>query len=485
MEDALHEIESMRRFAGLESIDATFPDETTIRNFRRLLERHDLTDQLANVADIVSGKPTRDKNPLTRSDAGPSFSVSSWFAVPRKRNLLIGSCLTLVAGWALLSPIIFKQSVEAIVNAPISTVRSPIDGLIDIEPIELGSQVVPGQILATASNSRVDNQLLVTIGMEIGLVTSSIEEYRLRISTLETIQKDLSQQWMDFRDQRSRFLSARVNESKSEVAAAEVRKRTAKASLDRAESLFNDEIGPKAKVEEAELSYAQAATALASARARVERLKTEEKATVKGIFAGEDINDSPYSKQRLDEVAIELSQLRPALKAAEKRLETLRTAHIEESDRVTRLGQADLTASITGRMWQRTVHRGDFAEKGQPIATLVDCNSLVVTATVTERTFNRLNFGDSAMFKLTGAGTRYEGSIIQLIGPSTRVNGSGFAIAPSEDSGSEEFRVVVELPELSRQLAETCDIGRTGIVSFGAAPAATKLSSVQSAVAQR
>jgi multidrug resistance efflux pump len=136
-------------------------------------------------------------------------------------------------------------------------------------------------------------------------------------------------------------------------------------------------------------------------------------------------------------------------------------------------------------MWQRTVHRGDFAEKGQPIATLVDCNSLVVTATVTERTFNRLNFGDSAMFKLTGAGTRYEGSIIQLIGPSTRVNGSGFAIAPSEDSGSEEFRVVVELPELSRQLAETCDIGRTGIVSFGAAPAATKLSSVQSAVAQR
>jgi len=43
MEDALLEIESMRRFARLElSVDA-LPDETTILNFRHLLERHELS----------------------------------------------------------------------------------------------------------------------------------------------------------------------------------------------------------------------------------------------------------------------------------------------------------------------------------------------------------------------------------------------------------------------------------------------------------
>ena len=41
MEDALYEIESMRRFAGLRLSDA-LPDETTILNFRRFLERHKL-----------------------------------------------------------------------------------------------------------------------------------------------------------------------------------------------------------------------------------------------------------------------------------------------------------------------------------------------------------------------------------------------------------------------------------------------------------
>ena len=46
MEDALLEIESMRRFAGIELIDDALPDETTILNFRHLLERHELSEQI-------------------------------------------------------------------------------------------------------------------------------------------------------------------------------------------------------------------------------------------------------------------------------------------------------------------------------------------------------------------------------------------------------------------------------------------------------
>ena len=41
MEDALYEIESMHRFAGLR-LNHPIPDETTILKFRHLLEKHDL-----------------------------------------------------------------------------------------------------------------------------------------------------------------------------------------------------------------------------------------------------------------------------------------------------------------------------------------------------------------------------------------------------------------------------------------------------------
>ncbi|MBS0424062.1 MAG: transposase [Proteobacteria bacterium] len=43
MEDALYEIESMRRFSGFRGVTDILPDETTILNFRHLLEQHELT----------------------------------------------------------------------------------------------------------------------------------------------------------------------------------------------------------------------------------------------------------------------------------------------------------------------------------------------------------------------------------------------------------------------------------------------------------
>lgn len=46
MEDALYDIESMRRFAGIELGEDPVPDETTICRFRHLLEEHELTTQI-------------------------------------------------------------------------------------------------------------------------------------------------------------------------------------------------------------------------------------------------------------------------------------------------------------------------------------------------------------------------------------------------------------------------------------------------------
>ncbi|EPX83584.1 IS5 family transposase [Salipiger mucosus] len=45
-EEMLYDSESMRRFAGIELGDDRVPDETTILNFRHLLEKHALTERL-------------------------------------------------------------------------------------------------------------------------------------------------------------------------------------------------------------------------------------------------------------------------------------------------------------------------------------------------------------------------------------------------------------------------------------------------------
>jgi IS5 family transposase len=52
MEDALFEVPTMRRFAGIDMISDRIPDETTILAFRHLLEKHDLGQQIFEVVKV-------------------------------------------------------------------------------------------------------------------------------------------------------------------------------------------------------------------------------------------------------------------------------------------------------------------------------------------------------------------------------------------------------------------------------------------------
>ena len=56
-EDALYDIEPMRRFAGIELAEEAIPDETTLLNFRHLLEKHQLTQKMfAEVRQLLEDK---------------------------------------------------------------------------------------------------------------------------------------------------------------------------------------------------------------------------------------------------------------------------------------------------------------------------------------------------------------------------------------------------------------------------------------------
>ncbi len=56
MEEALYDSASMRSFAGLDLADDAVPDETTILNFRHLLEAHRLTEALFSEVSVLLGE---------------------------------------------------------------------------------------------------------------------------------------------------------------------------------------------------------------------------------------------------------------------------------------------------------------------------------------------------------------------------------------------------------------------------------------------
>jgi IS5 family transposase len=98
-EEMLYDSEAMRRFAGIELGDDRIPDETTILNFRHLLERHGLTEALfaevnAHLADkgitlrsgtlvdaTIIGAPSSTKNKSKTRDPEMSSTKkgNDWF----------------------------------------------------------------------------------------------------------------------------------------------------------------------------------------------------------------------------------------------------------------------------------------------------------------------------------------------------------------------------------------------------------------------
>jgi hypothetical protein len=70
-EEALYDIQSMCAFAGLDLGHDTIPEETTILNFRHLLERNDLTKAIfAAIAEHLAAKGERRQSLRLRVEEG-------------------------------------------------------------------------------------------------------------------------------------------------------------------------------------------------------------------------------------------------------------------------------------------------------------------------------------------------------------------------------------------------------------------------------
>jgi IS5 family transposase len=84
MEDALHDVPLLRRFAGLDAGESRMPDETTILNFRHLLEAQHLAESL--FLEVVS--VLAEQGLIVREGTIPEMSSSKkgnqWY-VPFKR----------------------------------------------------------------------------------------------------------------------------------------------------------------------------------------------------------------------------------------------------------------------------------------------------------------------------------------------------------------------------------------------------------------
>src|SRR5437762_5584990 len=165
------------------------------------------------------------------------------------------------------------------------------------------------------------------------------------------------------------------------------------------------------------------------AQKRVDTLTVELEAARGGTYLGDNYNDVPSSVQRARELAVRIDETKAILDQLRQKEETLATQLAAERGRLLTRSKAVVAAPIDGNLWTVQAAAGEYVRKGQELFTVVDCSTVVVTASVSERDFNELRLGEPARFRVSGSGREYNGKITKLGLTST---GRSFAISPEE-----------------------------------------------------
>ena len=394
----------------------------------------------------------------------------------RLTRLIIGLLLILVSIWVIVGEQISGASANAMVNARLATLRPPIAGRLTMPDLALGATVREGEELASITDSQVDRIRLNDLVLEWKYAQTERDRLREMVTETRQMMETLSVRAARFAGGKTREAEIRLRHAKARLALLEGQ---SEAGRDRVAALeprilLDDlpgqilpdlpPIGPVLRDMPTDL-----ALALETAREEVGVREAALEAARDGVFLGDGYNDSPYAGQRLSELQSRLDTLVADLGAQAQQVRALASRVTQARIGVNQRADASLVSPLDGRLWEILAGNGERVERGQNVLRLLDCGNLIVTASVSESVYNRLQPGDAAHFRLSGTGEVFEATVERLAGSGAAAIYRNLAVAPGPDH-LQRFDVAVSVPGLPGSKAGHCPVGRTGRVFFDERP---------------
>jgi multidrug resistance efflux pump len=280
-----------------------------------------------------------------------------------------------------------------------------------------------------------------------------------RVSDLLRAKQEAAAQAEAYRLGRVRQDELRIEEARATLSAAKAREAEANEAESRGKVLRAHGYMAEAAYERLFHARDIAQQDTLAAQKRLDALAVELDAARNGTYLGDNYNDVPSSFQRARELAVRIDETSAALDELHQKQGNLAAQLTAEQARLRARSSAALTVPIDGNLWTVQAAAGEYVRKGQELFTVLDCATVVVTASVSERDYNELRLGDPVRFRVSGTGREYHGSIAKLGLTST---GRSFAISPEE----RRQQVAVQLDDLDRSAGDRCAVGRSGEVIF-------------------
>ncbi len=423
----------------------------------------------------------------------------------RLPRLIVGLAVILFALWVIIGEQMAGTSANAMVNARLSTLRAPIAGVVGMPDRALGANIRQGEEMGAIRDPRADKTRLNDLVLELQYIQTERGRVQTLIANTQGLMSDLTTRRDRFAEGKIEELEIRLRHARNRLellggGSGEQDKPNARPSIEppaiivpEAETASTVRLeAPRAKrglviaanpdrslplgavtdlKEGVDLVSDRISTLqLEYAREQVAVLETALAAAREGVFIADSYNDAPNSEQRLTELQTLLSGLQADSEASAARMRALASRITEERLSVNLLTEAPIEATATGQLWEVLAADGERVQRGQDLLRLLDCDSLFVTASVSEGVYNRLRPGESAKFRLAGRGEVFEATVERLAGSGAATIYQNLAVAPGPRQ-LERFDVAVQVPGLrTGESASDCPVGQTGRVFFEARP---------------
>ena len=382
---------------------------------------------------------------------------------------IIGLVIVIVALVIIVGEQVAGVSSDAVINAQVLILRAPIDGEVAMQVRTLGTRVSANEPLATLSDPRPDDARLIDLQRDLRRITIDLERLQGLVDKLKPIRDSFAKQAEGYAKGRVSQLETRLGEALANLDGMQARLRDTDATFRRAA-----ELGRTGTVSGAEQSRSRAALEVVTndvqiARQRVAYLTIELEAARSGTFLGDSYNDTPYSQQRLRDTEQRLAEYETEIRERNERVVALKEQISEERVRASRFREARIVSPTTGILWEVMSGGGEYVRRAQDVMRIVDCTTTLVTASVRESLYNRLQVGEPVQVRLLGDSKVYDGVIARLAGSGAETIYRSLAIGPSQEH-LKRFDVAISSPALAADPATACAVGRTGRVVFTGRP---------------
>lgn len=386
-----------------------------------------------------------------------------------------GHALRLVAGLVLISLALYVSlpnivglvGSEAVVNGRLISIYAPIEGKVMVEPPPVGRELKPGDVVAVIENDRQDRSFLNELRTEHATLIERIEALDHQDRDLLATRQDLLVRSNQFRSVREQVLDRQIEEAQAGARAAVALADERRGNLARRSELFDQGHLSRAALDEAAAQARTAAERLSEARSAVKRLQTERQAAQEGVFVDASQNDVPYSRQRIDEIALRRQDLQARRREYEIRVREIENQMQVEEQRLAAQAKSTQTAPSRAVVWQRSVARGNDVVIGAELLQLLDCDDLFLEVMLDQAHFDAVRPGNPATVRLIGSSGKLPGVVRTMRGNAVSARDTRAVAHPGDKrEGQFAVTVIVDKDALRAETGTFCGVGRSARVWF-------------------